>query len=73
VAASVVGASDVRYQQDAFEFIGRVEHATCPVAVILAAYGAIWAWRAGTVARLASSALLVAAVVAAVRVWAQWL
>lgn len=73
VAMSVLAAVDVRYQQDAWEFIGRVEHTTSPAAVILAALGATWAWRAGILTRLASSALLIAAVVTGVRAWMAWL
>jgi hypothetical protein len=73
VGLSVLTAVDVRYQQDAWEFIGRVEHTTCPAAVILAAAGATWAWSAGRVARLASWAVLLAAVVIGFRAWAGWL
>ena len=73
VLASIVTATDMRYQQDAYEFIGRVEHASYPVAVILAACGAVWAWRAGTATRLVSGALLLAAVFTAVRAWMIWL
>jgi hypothetical protein len=72
VGLSVLSAVDVRYQQDAWEFIGRVEHVTCPAAVVLAAAGATWAWRANIVTRLASSALLLAAVVIGVRAWTGW-
>jgi len=73
VAASVVAPAGARYQQDAWEFIARVEHMTCPAAVLLAAVGAAWGWRAGTPARLASAALVVAALVAATRLWMGWL
>jgi hypothetical protein len=72
VVLSVLTAVDVRYQQDAWEFIARVEHTTCPAAVILAAAGATWAWRKSIVTRLASSALLLAAIVIAVRAWIGW-
>jgi hypothetical protein len=64
---------DMRYQQDAWEFIGRVEHATYPAAVILAASGAVWAWRAGIVGRLLSAVLLVAAVIPAMHAWHGWI
>jgi hypothetical protein len=73
VALSVVAPGGVKYQQDAWEFIGRVEHAAYPAAVILAAYGAIWAWRAGTAWRAASIALMLGAVVTGTRAWAAWL
>ena len=72
VVMSVLSPTDVRYQQDAWEFIGRVEHMTCPAAVILAALGASWGWRAGPAPRLASGALLLAAFITGVRMWAGW-
>jgi hypothetical protein len=73
VAVSVVSPGSRTYQQDALEFIGRVEHATLPAAVLLAARGAVWAWRAGTALRVASAALLFGAVVTGLRAWAAWL
>jgi hypothetical protein len=73
VAFSVVSPGSRTYQQDALEFIGRVEHAAMPAAVLLAARGAIWAWNAGTALRLASGVLLVGAVVTGTRAWAAWL
>lgn len=73
VLFSVLSATDIRYQQDAWEFIGRVEHATYPAAVVLAAYGAAWAWRAGNVFRAASALLLLCAVSLGARQWWGWL
>jgi hypothetical protein len=73
VAFSVLSPSVQRYQQDAWEFIGRVEHATMPAVVILAARGAAWAWRGGSVARLASGLLLAAALTEGLWAWAAWL
>jgi hypothetical protein len=73
VGFSVLSPGDMRYQQDAWEFIGRVEHATCAAAVILAARGAVWAWRAGVLPRLAASGLLAAAALLGVRAWGGWL
>ena len=73
VALSVVSPGSRTYQQDALEFIGRVEHATMPAAVLLAARGAVWAWGAGTTLRLASGALLLGAVATGIRAWAAWL
>jgi hypothetical protein len=73
VALSVLSPGSRTYQQDAVEFIGRVEHAAMPAAVLLAARGAIWGWRAGTVSRLASGALLLGAVIAGIGAWAAWL
>jgi hypothetical protein len=62
VTFTVLTAVDVRYQQDAWEFISRVEHITSPAAVIFAAIGAAWAWRASLPARIASVVLLLWAV-----------
>ncbi len=72
VATSVLTAVDARYQQDAWEFIGRVEHTTSPAAVILAAAGATWAWRAGGAIRVAACILLFAAVMTGVQAWTGW-
>ena len=70
---AVLTAIDVRYQQDAWEFIGRVELLTYPAAVVLAALGAARAWRAGTALRLASVGLLAAAAFLGLRAWFGWL
>jgi hypothetical protein len=72
VLFSVLTAVDRRYQQDAWEFIGRVEHATYPAAVIAAAYGVGWTWRAGVVARAIGAALLIGAGVIAAAAWVGW-
>ncbi len=63
---------DAQYQRYSFEFVGRVAFATYPAAAILAAYGAVWAWRAGSIARLASGSLLLATIALAVRGWIGW-
>lgn len=73
VTFSVVSPGSGTYQQDALEFIGRVEHAALPAAVLLAARGAVWAWRAGTAFRVASAVLLLGAVATGLRAWAGWL
>ena len=73
VAFSVVSPGSGTYQQDALEFIGRVEHAALPAAALLAARGAVWAWRAGTALRAVSAALLLGAVATGIRAWAAWL
>jgi hypothetical protein len=73
LAFAVLTAVDVRYQQDAWEFIGRVELLTYPAAVVLAARGAAWACRAGIALRLSSVALLAAAAVLGLRAWHWWL
>ena len=63
---------DVRFQRYTDEFIERVYDATAPAAVILAAHGAIWAWRNGLILRIASGALLLIAAVGAARQWMGW-
>jgi len=72
IAASVLSPGNKAYQQDAYECIGRVVHATLPAAVLLAARGAAWGWGAGTTPRIASTLLLSWAVVVGVRAWAGW-
>jgi hypothetical protein len=64
---------DTQYQRYSYEFVGRATFATYPAAVILAAYGAAWAWRAGRGLRIASAVLLVSAVVLGVQNWLQWI
>jgi hypothetical protein len=73
VGVSIIAPTGVKYQQDAWEFIARVEHATYPAAVILAARGVMWTWRAGTAWRAASIVLMLAAVVTGVGAWGGWL
>ncbi len=73
VSASVLSPGNKAYQQDAYEFISRVLHATLPAAVLLAARAAAWGWRAGSAARAASVAALSWAVVVGVRAWSGWL
>jgi hypothetical protein len=65
-----VGATHYRY---AVEFIDRVTYATFPAAVVLAALGAAWAWRAGMWLRIGAVALLIVAVLIGVRQWLGWL
>ena len=64
---------DAPFQRYAAEFVGRVLFATYPAAVLLAAAGVGWAWRAGIVPRIASVLLLAGAVVVGVREWAGWI
>ena len=49
---------DVQYERYSLEFVGRVVYATSPAFVILAAHGAMWAWRANIPTRFASAALV---------------
>jgi hypothetical protein len=60
------------YQRYAAEFLGRVDLATYPAAVILAARGAFWMWRRGLVLRVASGVLVSSAVLLGVREWLVW-
>jgi len=69
----VMAPVDVPFQRYAAEFVGRIDYATYPAAVILAARGATWAWRAGMAARLASAVLLFFAVVYGVQQWTSWM
>jgi hypothetical protein len=73
VAASVLSTGNRAYQQDAYEFIARVVHATLPAAVLLAARGAAWGWRSGMLLRAGSCILLGWAVLVGVRAWTLWL
>lgn len=64
---------DAPFQRYAAEFVGRVLFATYPAAVVLAAAGAGWGWRAGRVPRSLSALLLLSAVLVGVRHWAGWI
>ncbi|MDO8835573.1 MAG: hypothetical protein Q7V01_08245 [Vicinamibacterales bacterium] len=61
-----------RMQQDAWEFMGRVDLATTGAVVMLAAVGAERAWRAGLVGRAITAVLVGAAVIPAVRAIQGW-
>ena len=63
---------DVQYERYSLEFVGRVVYATSPAFVILAAHGAMWAWRANIPTRFASAGLVAAALVMGARMWMQW-
>jgi len=63
---------DVQYERYSLEFVGRVVYATSPAIVILAAYGAMWGWRANPVSRFASAALVAITLVLGTRAWMQW-
>ena len=65
-----VEASFLRYLD---EFVGRINYSTMPAVVILAAYGAGWAWRAGAAPRLAAAALMIALSVGGIQQWAFWM
>jgi hypothetical protein len=63
---------DAPFQRYAAEFFGRVLFATYPAAVMLAACGSAWAWRAGWAGRGVTVVLLGAAVRLGVQHWAGW-
>ena len=69
---STIRRVEPRYVQDAWEFIGRIEMATTPAVAILAACGAVWAWRAGWVPRAVAAALLVLAFGAGAQAMGAW-
>lgn len=73
VGFSVWTPVEPQFQRYADEFVDRVNYATLPAVVLLAAYGLVWAWRRGASTRVASTALVVAALVMGVRQWASWL
>lgn len=73
LAVAVLGPGNTAYQQDAWEFIGRVEHATLPAAIVPASLAAAWLWRRSGPTRLVSCMLLLAAVATGVVAWASWL
>ncbi len=73
LVVSVMAPVDVGYERYAAEFIGRVDLSTYPAAILLASRGAVWMWRAGLIARLASTALLVWAAGLGWRYWSGWL
>ncbi len=73
LGVGILGRVDVQYQRYAAEFVSRAELATYPAAVILAARGAVWAWRARTGTRVVSVVLLLAAIVVGMQQWTRWL
>ncbi len=65
---------DTQYQRYAAEFISRVNLASYPAAVVLAALGASGLWRAGGVVRIVAAALLVVAAGAlGASYWISWI
>jgi hypothetical protein len=62
-----------QFERYAAEFVGRVNLASYPAAVVLAGRGGAWAWRAGTTMRVAAVLLLLLAIAGGVRHWAGWI
>lgn len=73
LGVSVLTPVDVGYERYAAEFMGRVDLSTYPAAVLLAAYGTTWLWRAGFAARLLSIALVIGAFAFGAKYWTAWL
>jgi hypothetical protein len=71
-AQNLLTPVDTRFERYAAEFLGRVDDATYPVIVIVAARGASWSWRTGSIGRVASGLLVIAAVVVGARAWLGW-
>jgi hypothetical protein len=71
--ASTLMRVEAPFERYAAEFVGRVVLATFPAACMLAAIGAAWAWRAGSVLRIGSALCLLAALWIGARAWAAWL
>jgi hypothetical protein len=75
VLAGTLTRVDTQYQRYASEFMGRVNLAAYPVAVILAARGAAWPWtseRRSRVLQGATVLLTLAACLVGVRSWIGW-
>jgi hypothetical protein len=62
-----------RYERYAAEFVGRVDLATYPAAVMAAAAGAAWMLRHGVIVRLTGLVLIGLALAAATRAWYGWI
>jgi hypothetical protein len=72
VAFAVAVPVEPSFQRYADEFISRIDFATAPAIVVVAALGFAWAWRAGAIARAVSAVVLVAAAVIGVERWLVW-
>jgi hypothetical protein len=69
---SILTRVEAPFERYAAEFVGRVVLATFPAAVMLAAFGAAWAWRQGLVLRVLSVLVLLAAASGGIRAWERW-
>jgi hypothetical protein len=61
------------HQRQAIEFIARALYAGGPAVLVLAAAGAVWAWRAGATRRWAAALGVAWASVIAGRLWITWI
>ena len=73
VGFAVLAPVEARFYRYTVEFIGRVVYATWPAAIVVAAAGGAWAWRAGSMGRLASALLVAAAVWVGGLSWWNWI
>ena len=73
VGFSATAPIEPRFQRYSEEFISRVNFAVMPVAVVLAARGAVWAWRLNLAMRAVAAGVLAAALIGAARVWLVWM
>ena len=60
-------------QRYADEFISRVDYATAPAVVTLAALGLVWCWRSGALLRWGAALVTAGAVSLGAREWIAWL
>lgn len=73
LAAAMLMPVEDRFYRYNVEFIARVVYAGYPAVVILAAAGASWTWRTGSLGRLASAILVGAAVWVGALKWWSWI
>jgi hypothetical protein len=72
VAGVLVAPIQAQFERYAVEFSGRVIYATYPAAVILAAHGGAWLWRAGVLPRAIAAIPLLVALNQTVQHWMGW-
>ena len=70
---STMAPVNVGYERYAAEFMNRVDLSTYPAAVLLAAHGGSWLWRAGTAHKVLALAFLGWALNGAFKIWMSWL
>ena len=73
VGFSAMAPIEPRFQRYSEEFISRVNFAVMPVAVVLAARGAVWAWGITVAGRAAAIGLFAGALTLAARAWLVWI
>jgi hypothetical protein len=70
---SIVLPGRFGHQRQAWEFIARALYTSGPAVLVLAAAGAVWAWRAGATFRWAAALAVAWASVTAGRLWVNWI